>query len=158
MQTSLIAVGKTTEPWIRDGLSLYNERLKHYTRYQWVEVPDVKPRPGKPDPARVKLDEALALEKHLSAVDYLILLDERGTSYDSVQFSKHIAQLQNRGLRHLAFVIGGPYGFDARIQSRAQGTWSLGPLTFSHQMIRVFAAEQIYRAHTLLKGEPYHHA
>jgi 23S rRNA (pseudouridine1915-N3)-methyltransferase len=158
MQISLIAVGKTQAPWIKDGLSLYVDRLKHYTKFQWVEVPDAKPRPGKPDPTQVKRDEALLLEKHLQAADHIILLDERGTAYDSIAFSQHIARLQNRGLKHVAFVIGGPYGFDARIESMSHAKWSMGPLTFSHQMIRVFAAEQIYRAHTLLKGEPYHHA
>jgi len=159
VQLSLIAIGKTQAPWIRTGTDEYVKRLGRYARFQFVELPDIKARSGKPDPVWVKAEEAKVLAKHLDSagVDHLILLDERGTSYASVAFARHLESLQVRGLRHLAFVIGGPYGFDESIRSRAHGFLSLGPMTFSHQMIRPFAAEQLYRAHTILRGEPYHH-
>ncbi len=159
MQLSLIAVGKTQAAWIRSGTDEYVKRLNRYTRFQFVEVPDIKPRSGKPDPAWVRAEEGKALARHLDSagVDHLILLDERGKSFTSIAFAKHLENLHVRGLKHLAFVIGGPYGFDAAIRDRAHGQWSLGPMTFSHQMIRPFAAEQLYRAHTILRNEPYHH-
>jgi len=102
-------------------------------------------------------EEAILQEKALEGVDYLILLDEHGKVYGSMAFAKHLEKLQVRGLKHIAFLIGGPYGFDPSIQSKANEKWALGPLTFPHQLIRIFAVEQIYRAHTILKGEPYHH-
>lgn len=159
MQISLIAIGKTQASWIRTGTDEYIKRLNRYARFSFIELPDIKARSGKPDPTWVKSEEGKVLSKHLdqAGVDHLVLLDERGKSYSSLSFAKHLESLQIRGLKHLAFVIGGPYGFDETIRSRAHGYWSLGPLTFSHQMIRPFAAEQLYRAHTILKNEPYHH-
>ena len=102
-------------------------------------------------------EEAILQEKALEGVDYLILLDEHGKVYGSMDFAKHLEKLQVRGLKHIAFLIGGPYGFDPSIQRKANEKWALGPLTFPHQLIRIFAVEQLYRAHTILKGEPYHH-
>ena len=157
VQISLIAVGRTTQPWVREGTDIYVKRLQRYGKFQYIETPDIKARPGKPDPSWVREREADALAKHLVKVDYLILLDERGKSRDSVAFARHLESLQVRGLRHLAFVIGGPYGFAPSVYAKAQEKWSLGPMTFSHQMVRAFVSEQIYRAHTILKGEPYHH-
>lgn len=159
MQVSLIAIGKTNAPWIRTATDEYANRLTRYIRFQFIEVPDIKARSGKPDPAWVRAEEGKALGRYLdhSGVDHLVLLDERGTAYSSLAFAKHLESLHVRGLKHLAFVIGGPYGFDSAIRQRAHGAWSLGPMTFSHQMIRPFAAEQLYRAHTILRNEPYHH-
>jgi 23S rRNA (pseudouridine1915-N3)-methyltransferase len=157
MQITLIAIGKTQSSWLQEGNAEYGKRLQHYGRFQFIETPDIKPRSGRPDPQWVMQEEAKLLDKHLKGVDHLVLLDENGKSYSSVAFSKHIEKLQVRGLRHVAWVIGGPYGFAPRIRDLAQEHWSLGPMTFSHQMIRPFALEQLYRAHTILKGEPYHH-
>lgn len=157
MQMTFIALGKTQSRWIREGIDEYAGRLKHYGKFQFIETPDIKSRSGKPDPKWVMQEEAKILEKHLEGVDHLVLLDERGKPFNSLAFSKHIEKLQVRGLRHVVWVIGGPYGFDPRIQARADALWSLGPMTFSHQMIRPFALEQLYRAHTILRGEPYHH-
>ena len=158
MQHTLLAVGTTREAWLRTGTAEYIARLQHYTRFAYVETPDFKLRGGKPDPETVKAGEAALIEKALTGVDWLILLDERGTSMDSPGLARHIAALQLRSLKHVCWAIGGPYGFHERIRARAHGTLSLGPLTFSHQMVRPFAVEQLYRAHTILAGEPYHHA
>lgn len=157
VQISLIAIGKTSLPWVREGTDIYAKRLQRYGRFQFVATPDIKARPGKPDPAWVREREAEVLAKHIANVDYLILLDERGKTRDSVAFARHLESLQVRGLKHLAFVIGGPYGFAPSVYAKANEKWSLGPMTFSHQMVRAFVCEQIYRAHTILKGEPYHH-
>ena len=157
MQITLLAIGKTQSKWIAEGTNIYVDRMRHYGKFAFVETADAKLKQSKKEPPAVQEAEADILERHLDGVDHLILLDERGKSMGSLAFSKHIQSLQNRGLRHVMFVIGGPYGFAPRIRSRAQAFMSLGPMTFSHQMIRPFAAEQIYRAHTILKGEPYHH-
>ena len=157
MQITLLAIGKTQSTWIAEGTKIYVDRMRHYGKFTFVETADAKLKQSKKEPAAVQEAEADILERHLDGVDHLILLDERGKSMASLAFSKQIQSLQNRGLRHVMFVIGGPYGFAPRIRSRAHAFMSLGPMTFSHQMIRPFAAEQIYRAHTILKGEPYHH-
>ena len=157
MQLSLIAIGTTGQPWIRDGLNMYNTRLGRYTKYTYVETPNQKGKFAKADPARVMKEEAAAAEKCLKGVDHLILLDEHGPQMGSIQLSNHLQGLMNRGLKHTAFLIGGAYGFDPSLRQRAHATWSLSKLTFPHELIRVCAAEQLYRAHTILKGEPYHH-
>lgn len=157
MRITLLAIGKTQSNWISEGTKVYTQRLQHYVRFDYVETVDAKLKHSKSDPLAVQEAEAQILERHLIGVDHLVLLDENGKSYSSTQFARQIQNLQNRGLRHTLFVIGGPYGFAERIRSKADAFLSLGPMTFSHQMIRPFAAEQIYRAHTILKGEPYHH-
>ena len=157
MQISLIATGKTNAKWIEEGIENYSKRMSRYGKFKYLETPNLKSKFSKTDSKTVMKEEAVIQSKFLEGVDHLILLDERGKIYDSVGFSKHLEKLQVRGLRHLAFLIGGPYGFDPSIRERAHATWALGPLTFPHQLIRIFAVEQIYRAHTLLKGEPYHH-
>lgn len=157
MQLSLIAIGKTGQPWVKDGLDMYNQRLSRYTKYSYIETPNLKGKFAKADPKRVMKEEALAASKLLQGVDHLVLLDEHGPQMGSMDLSKHLQGLMNRGLRHTAFLVGGAYGFDPSLRAQAQGTWSLSKLTFPHELIRVCAAEQLYRAHTILKGEPYHH-
>jgi len=157
VQITLLAIGKTQSKWIDQGTQVYADRLRHYGKFSFVETLDVKLRQSKKDPEAVQKAEAEILDKHLGSVDFLVLLDERGKAYSSMQFAAQLQKWQNRGLKHAMFVIGGPYGFAPAIRDRADAFWSLGPMTFSHQMIRPFAAEQIYRAHTILKGEPYHH-
>ena len=157
MQLSLIAIGATGQPWVREGLKMYNTRLGRYTKFSYVETPNLKGKFAKADPNRVMKEEAAATEKYLKGVDHLILLDEHGPQMGSIQLSKHIQGLMNRGLKHTAFLVGGAYGFDPSLRQRAHATWSLSKLTFPHELIRVCAAEQLYRAHTILKGEPYHH-
>ena len=136
---------------------MYNKRLARYTKYQYLETPNLKGKHAKADPARVMKEEAAAVDKYLHGVDHLVLLDEHGPQMGSIQLAKHLQGLMNRGLRHTAFLVGGPYGFDPSLRARAHSTWSLSKLTFPHELIRICAAEQLYRAHTILKGEPYHH-
>ena len=157
MQLSLIAIGATSQPWVKEGVDMYNKRLHRYTKYQYIETPNLKGKHAKANPVRVMKEEAAVADKHLQGVDHLILLDEHGPQMGSIALSKHLQGLMNRGLRHTAFLIGGPYGFDPSLRARAHGTWSLSKLTFPHELIRICAAEQLYRAHTILKGEPYHH-
>ena len=157
MQITLLAIGKTQSSWIAEGTQIYVDRMRHYGKFEFIETPDAKLKQSKKDPEAVKEAEAIILDKFIGGVDHLILLDEKGKAMGSLAFSKHLQNLQNRGLSHVMFVIGGPYGFAPRIRSKAHAFMSLGPMTFSHQMIRPFAAEQFYRAHTILKGEPYHH-
>ncbi len=164
MQWSLVAIGKTNADWIRTGTQEYAQRLAHYTRFQYTELPDPKRISNKASEEQVKLAEWAVWAKWLqntavqgTAVDHLLLLDERGKSFSSLEFAQHVEKLGLRGLKHCAMLIGGPYGFAPALRERADGLLSLGPMTFSHQMIRPFAAEQLYRAHTILRGEPYHH-
>ena len=157
MQISIIATGKTNAVWIEAGIEEYAKRMNRYGRFVLVETPNLKNKFAKADSKRVMKEEAILQSKALESVDYLVLLDEHGKQYTSVGLSTQIQKLQVRGLKHVAFLIGGPYGFDPSIKSRANELWALGPLTFPHQLIRIFAVEQIYRAHTIIKGEPYHH-
>lgn len=164
MQWSLVAIGKTNADWIRKGTDEYVGRLSHYTRFQYTELPDPKRISNKASEEQVKQAEWEIWSRWLqntttkgTAIDCLILLDERGKSYTSMQFAQYVEKLGLRGLKHCALLIGGPYGFSDELKKRADGLLSLGPMTFSHQMIRPFAAEQLYRAHTILRGEPYHH-
>jgi len=157
VQISIIATGKTNAEWIKTGIEEYAKRMNRYGRFAILETPNLKKKIAKTDSKRVMKEEAVLQEKALEGVDYLVLLDEHGKEYTSVGLSQQIQKLQVRGLKHVAFLIGGPYGFDQSIKSRANELWALGPLTFPHQLIRIFAVEQIYRAHTIIKGEPYHH-
>ena len=157
MQISIIATGKTNAVWIKTGIDEYAKRMARYGRFSFIETANLKNKFAKADSKIIMKEEAILQEKALEGVDYLILLDEHGKEYGSMGFAKHIEKLQVRGLKHLAFLIGGPYGFDQSIKIKANEKWSLGQLTFPHQLIRIFAVEQIYRAHTILKGEPYHH-
>tara|TARA_B110000090_G_C13139545_1_gene353232 strand:- start:119 stop:595 length:477 start_codon:yes stop_codon:yes gene_type:complete len=157
VQISIIATGKTNAVWIKTGIDEYAKRMNRYSKFSMVETPNIKSKFAKADSTRVMKEEATLQTKALEGVDYLVLLDEFGKGYTSIGLSKQIQKLQLRGLKHVAFLIGGPYGFDPTIKERANELWALGPLTFPHQLIRIFAVEQIYRAHTILKGEPYHH-
>ena len=124
MQMTLIAIGKTQSSWLQDGNAEYGKRLKHYGRFQFIETVGYQAPFWTPDPQWVMQEEAKLLDKHLKGVDHLVLLDENGKSYSSIAFSKHIEKLQVRGLRHIAWVIGGPYGFAPRIRDLAQEQWS----------------------------------
>lgn len=157
MRISIIATGKTNADWIKTGIQEYSKRMNRYGRFAFVETPNLKSKYAKADSKRVMKEEAVSQTKALEGVDYLVLLDEHGKGYTSIGLAQQVEKLQVRGLKHVAFLIGGPYGFDPLIKERANELWALGPLTFPHQLIRIFAVEQIYRAHTILKGEPYHH-
>lgn len=155
MTIKLIYIGKTFQSFIADGCQEFENRLKKYTRLEVIILPDVKAA-GSLDPAALKKAEAQLVLKQLKPEDCLVLLDERGEQFGSVQFSKNLQDKMNKGLKTVVFLVGGAYGFDDQLYQRANEKLSFSKMTFSHQMIRLFLAEQIYRAFTILKNEPYH--
>jgi len=155
MKIKLIMVGKTDEAYLNEGINKYLNRLKHYVDFEKVIITDVKM--GK------KSNENLQKEKEgklilstIKKTDYLILLDEKGKEYNSVDFSKFMQKRMNSGL-DMSFVIGGPFGFSNDVYQRANGKVALSQMTFSHQMVRLFFVEQLYRSFSILRGEKYHH-
>ncbi|MCY1517470.1 Ribosomal RNA large subunit methyltransferase H [compost metagenome] len=157
MKITLIAVGKTEEKYLIEGIEKYMNRLKHYIHFNFMELPDVKNTKNL-TAAQQKSKEADVILKSIVNTDLIILLDEKGKKYSSVSFSAYLNKQMIGSVQHLVFVIGGPYGFDERIYQRANTSLSLSDMTFSHQMVRLFFTEQLYRAFTILKNEPYHHA
>lgn len=156
MLIKIIAIGKTDHPAIQELTELYSQRIGHYLRFEWEIIPDLKNTKSLSQSAQKEKEGELILKK-INSSDELILLDENGKSFDSVGFSDFLQKKMNTGIKQLIFVIGGPYGFSDVVYQRANGKVSLSKMTFSHQMIRPFIAEQIYRAMTILRGEPYHH-
>lgn len=156
MKILLLAVGKTSTDYIKTGINVYNSRIPHYIPFEIKELTDVKP--GKTqDTERQKELEGSMILKEVSNSDFLCLLDERGKEYTSRQFADFINNKMITLPARLVFVIGGPYGFSQEVYDRANGKISFSKMTFSHEMIRLFFVEQIYRAMTILRGEPYHH-
>lgn len=156
MKITFLVLGKTDDKYINEGISKYLSRLKHYIKFELIEIPDLKnTRNLREDQQKAK--EAELLQKVLSSTDHVILLDEKGTEFTSRQFSEFLNKKMVSGIQNLVFIVGGPYGFDESIYKLSQGKISLSKLTFSHQMVRLFFIEQVYRAFTILKGEPYHH-
>lgn len=156
MKITLIAIGKTDNRQLISLMEDYNKRLGHYISFDMEIVPDIKNAKNLSEPLQKKAegDEIL---KRVSTADILILLDENGKTYSSEKFAEFLQKKMNSGLKNLVFVIGGPYGFSEEIYDRANGKLSLSSMTFSHQMVRLFFIEQIYRAFTILRNEPYHH-
>ena len=148
MKIDLVAVGKTVDKNFIASIKEYVNRLSHYAQFSFIEIPELKNTKN--------LSEELIMQV-VSANDELILLDEHGTEFTSVGFSEYLQKKMNAGGKRLVFLIGGPYGFSPNVYKRANGKVSLSKMTFSHQMIRLIFVEQIYRAFTILKGEPYHH-
>ena len=157
MTIKLIAVGKTDSQPLQLLISEYENRLKHYVKFQIEIIPDIKGAKNMSE-AQQKEKEAENILKKLQATDILVLLDEHGKQYSSVSFSAFMQKKMNAGTKQLVFVIGGPYGFSDSIYQRAKDMVSLSKMTFSHQMVRLFVVEQVYRAFTILKNEPYHHS
>ncbi len=156
MQIRLIAIGKTDNPSVQKLTEEYIQRLGHYIRFEFEIIPDLKNTKSLGISAQKEKEGELILKK-LQASDDLILLDERGKTFSSMEFSDFLQKKMNSGLKQLIFVIGGPYGFSEAVYDRANGKISLSKMTFSHQMIRPFFAEQLYRAFTIQSNEPYHH-
>lgn len=156
MQIRLIAVGKTDHSAIQTLLEEYIKRLGFYIKFEMEIIPDLKNAKNLSEAAQKEKEGELILKK-LQTSDELVLLDEQGKQYSSLDFSDYLQKKMNAGLRQLVFVIGGPYGFSEGVYQRANGKISLSKMTFSHQMVRVFFTEQLYRAFTILKNEPYHH-
>ena len=156
MDVKLVTVGKTDVKWVKEGLDLYVSRLRHYVPFSLVEIPQLK-NVSALTQEQIKEKEGELVLKQLNPGDSVILLDEHGKEYRSVEWAEWIRQRLARGGKALVFVIGGAYGFSQAVYDRAEGKVSLSRMTFSHQMVRTIFAEQLYRAFTIIKGEPYHH-
>ena len=156
MNIDLIVVGKTDSPQIEALLADYLKRLNYYAKVTLIVLPDPKNRKTVSAESQ-KRQEGEALLRRFGDGDGVVLLDERGEQMRSVDFSAWVQKRMNSGLKRLCFVIGGPYGFSKEVYARADAQISLSAMTFSHQMIRVLFAEQLYRAFTILNNEPYHH-
>lgn len=157
MKITLLVVGKTTDKYLIEGIEKYTKRLIHYCKFQIVEIPELKNTKSLSEEQQ-KEKEAELITQKITATDHVILLDEQGKQFTSVEFSKEINKWMNQSVSSIVFVIGGTYGFDQKIKNRANAEISLSKMTFSHQMVRLFFVEQIYRAYSILKGEPYHHS
>jgi 23S rRNA (pseudouridine1915-N3)-methyltransferase len=156
MKIKLIAIGKTDEKSLQTLIDKYQNRLKHYIGFDLDIIPDLKKSKNLSEKQQKEKEGDLILKK-LQTSDYVVLLDENGKQFQSVDFAKYLQKKMNSGAKQLVFIIGGPYGFSESIYKRSNEKLSLSKMTFSHQMIRLFAVEQIYRAFTILKNEPYHH-
>ncbi|MBD3582930.1 23S rRNA (pseudouridine(1915)-N(3))-methyltransferase RlmH [Flavobacterium selenitireducens] len=156
MNIRLLAIGKTDNKELQHLMDDYTRRLSFYIKFELEIIPDIKNVKNFSESQQKEKEGDLILSK-LSPTDQLILLDENGKSFSSVGFSQELQKKMNSGIKTLVFVIGGPYGFSDAVYAKANGKISLSAMTFSHQMVRLFIIEQLYRAFTILKGEPYHH-
>lgn len=156
MKITLLTVGKTDRDWVRQGLDIYVSRLKHYIPFTLTEIPELK-NVSALSKEQIKVKEGELILKNVRPTDDLILLDEHGKEYSSVQLAKILQDKISYECKDIVFVIGGAYGFSDAVYARANSKLSLSKMTFSHQMVRAIFAEQLYRAFTIMKGEPYHH-
>jgi len=152
----LLAIGKTDNKNLQTLINDYQKRLGFYVKFDLEVIPDLKKVKNLSEAQQKQKEGELILNK-ISPTDVLILLDENGKQLDSVGFSEYLQKHFNSGIKQLVFVIGGPYGFSADVYAKARGKLSLSKMTFSHQMVRLFVIEQLYRGFTILKNEPYHH-
>ena len=155
MKTILLQVGKTVNKYFQIGINDYVERITHYMPFDVVTIPELKNAKNLTEEQQ-KLSEGNLILKQLQPSDTVVLLDEHGHEFRSIEFARWLEQRQQNS-RRLVFVIGGPYGFSPAVYARANELLSLSKMTFSHQMIRLTFTEQFYRACTIIKGEPYHH-
>lgn len=156
MKITLLVVGKTATGYLKTGLDDYVSRLGHYVPFDIQYLQDVKNSRNLSE-AQQKLAEGRGILASVDKADYVVLLDEHGQEMTSVQFSAYVQKRMSTGVRRVVFVIGGPYGFSPDVYGRANDKLSLSKMTFSHEMVRVIFAEQLYRAFTILNHEPYHH-
>ena len=156
MKIVLLSIGKTSEEYLIEGIAQYQKRLKHYVQFELIEIPNIKKTQNFSKNELIKKEGELILNT-IQASDYLVLLDDKGQDFTSVKFSKKVQQWMLSGKKRLVFVIGGAYGFSDIVYQRGNEKLSLSKMTFSHQMVRLFFVEQIYRAYTILNNEPYHH-
>ena len=156
MTIKLLAIGKTDNKQLQILIDDYTKRLGHYIKFEMEIIPDLKKAKHLTEKQQKQKEGELILNK-LQPTDVLIVLDENGKQHDSVGFSNFLQKHMNSGIKQLVLVIGGPYGFSEDVYTKAQSKLSLSKMTFSHQMVRLFVVEQLYRAFTILKNEPYHH-
>lgn len=156
MNIKLLCIGKTDNKQLQTLIDEYSGRLNHYIKFSLEVIPDIKNVKNLSE-SQQKEKEGILILKKVGPQDHLILLDENGKEFNSVGFSKFLQKKMNGGYKTLVLVIGGPYGFSESVYQKAQGKVALSQMTFSHQMVRLFITEQLYRGFTILKGEPYHH-
>lgn len=156
MNIKLLAIGKTDDKALQSLIDDYTKRLSFYIKFELDIIPDVKNAKSLSQSQQKEKEGELILSK-ISSSDQMILLDENGKSFSSMAFSSELQKKMNAGIKTLVFVIGGPYGFSDAVYAKASGKISLSAMTFSHQMVRLFFIEQVYRAFTILRNEPYHH-
>src|SRR5574344_427619 len=156
MKIIILVVGKTTDAWVQTAISLYESRIKHYLPFELAVIPAVKAAKNLTE-EQVKEKEGQAILSWIKPGDAMVLLDEKGVSLSSERFAERLQKKMNAGVRNLVFVVGGPYGFSPAVYDAVPERLSLSALTLTHQMVRVLFIEQVYRAMTILKGEPYHH-
>lgn len=155
MKITLLTIGKTEMPFVKQGLETFANRISHYAKFTVHEIVTPKQK-GKIPPQRQQEKEAKEILKQIPAGAQVILLDETGSTMNSYQFADFLQNRMNRGTKDIVFIIGGPYGFHSDLRKQAQEIISLSRMTFSHQLIRLIFAEQLYRAFTILNNEPYH--
>jgi 23S rRNA (pseudouridine1915-N3)-methyltransferase len=156
MNIKLLAIGKTDNKNLQLLIEEYQKRLSFYIKFELEIIPDIKNVKNLSELQQKEKEGELILSK-ITPTDQLILLDENGKTFSSIHFSEELQKKMNAGIKTLVFVIGGPYGFSETVYAKAHGKISLSPMTFSHQMVRLFFIEQLYRGFTILKNEPYHH-
>jgi 23S rRNA (pseudouridine1915-N3)-methyltransferase len=156
MNIRLLLVGKTEESYLKQGIQIYSDRLSHYCKFSIVEIPELKNAKAL-SREQIKEKEGELILKNITPADELILLDERGKMYTSVEWASQMEKKFLYSSRDITFVIGGSYGFGNAVYKRADDKISLSKMTFSHQLCRVIFLEQLYRMFTIIKGEPYHH-
>ena len=157
MKIRLIAINKTSHSYLNEGITLFEGRIKRYLPFSYEEL-QVPTKWGSLSEQKQKEEEGKLLLSKIGADEFLILLDENGMQFSSVGFAEYLQQRMNSGVKTLSFVIGGAYGFSEEVYGRASAKISLSKMTFSHQMVRLFAIEQLYRGLSILNNEPYHHA
>ena len=156
MKIKLLAIGKSDDKHVNELIAVYQKRLQYYVPFELEIIPDLKNSKNLSQDQQKQKEGELILSK-LSTFDQLILLDEKGKEFRSLEFANYLQKKMNSGIKQLVFVIGGPYGFSKDVYQKSMGKVSLSKMTFSHQMIRLFVVEQIYRGFTILRNEPYHH-
>ena len=156
MKIKLLVIGKTDSEYLKKGIDEYSKRLKHYAPFEIDIIPDIKNSKSLSEDQQKQKEGELILNQ-INAGDLVILLDEIGEQYSSIEFSKFVEKQMLSGQKNLIFIIGGPYGFSEEVYKKANLKISLSKMTFSHQMVRLIFVEQLYRAMTILRGEPYHH-
>lgn len=156
MKITLLTVGKTDKDWVKQGIDIYSSRLKHYIPFSISEIPELK-NVSSLSKEQIKTREGELILKNLKPTDDVILMDEHGKEYTSMDFASLLQKKISYEGKDIVFIIGGAYGFSEEVYRRANSKISLSKMTFSHQMVRAIFAEQLYRAFTIMKGEPYHH-
>lgn len=156
MEICILSIGKINTDWISKGISVFDNRLKKYVKFSSVSLPDIKNSKNLGVP-EIKEEEGKLILSYISSADFVILMDEKGKEYTSREFALRLQKHMATGYKRIIFLVGGPFGFSQKVYERGNELFSLSKMTFTHEMAKLFLTEQIYRAMTILKGEPYHH-